>query len=302
MFGEEQLSFGELAAKVLGVAKEITKTVQPGTMVPILFKRSVDCIVGIYGVVAAGCAYVPLDPEYPADRLMHIIEQTGSGLGVSNAEMVHKIPAAFAGATLNINEVPAIDHAMREAALIAHRRVQDPDTLIYVFFTSGTTGKPKGVMVSHRALVKRIQWFQDEYSLSPEARVLHKTPYVFGISEWELFWAPLHGGTVVICPDEHHKDPEALLQITAQYKIDMTFTVPSMLNAMLDFLEYNKLPPVNTKAVFCCGEALLVDTCRAFHGAFPGAELVNLCEYTPDCTIAATSALTTCAFPLSFRF
>lgn len=115
-----------------------------------------------------------------------------------------------------------------------------------MFFTSGTTGKPKGVMVTHRGLVKRIQWLQTKYVLTPECRVLHKTPYVFGISEWEFFWALPHGAAMVVCRPEGHKDPEYLINITVDEGVTVVFHVPSMLTVMLEYMKNNDVPPITS--------------------------------------------------------
>ena len=189
VFLGRRYTYGEIADRVQAVAAAIRDAKVPaGSMVPILFERDVDCVVGIYGVLTAGCAYVPVDSEYPADRMMHIIEQTQCSVLISHKIMERRIPPAFGGSVIYVDELQPV------RVPGPHKRTQDPDSLIYVFFTSGTTGKPKGGMVTHRGLVKRIQWFQTKYGLQPEDRVLHKTPYVFGISEWEFFWALPHGG------------------------------------------------------------------------------------------------------------
>jgi len=94
-------------------------------MVPILFERDVDCVVGIYGVLAAQCAYVPVDSEYPADRMMHIIEQTGSQLLVSHTMMAGKVPPAFTGQVVCVDELQPVHVAG------PHTRRQDPDSLVY---------------------------------------------------------------------------------------------------------------------------------------------------------------------------
>jgi amino acid adenylation domain-containing protein len=146
-----------------------------------------------------------------------------------------------------------------------------------VFFTSGTTGKPKGVVVSHRGLVKRIQWFQNQYCILDETdRILQKTPYVFGISEWEFFWALPHGAAVVLCRPDGHKDPEYLTNITVEENITIIFHVPSMLTVLLEYMRTNDVAKIKClKHVFCCGEALPLDTCRAFFQGF-SARLHNL--------------------------
>ncbi|MEM7385271.1 MAG: amino acid adenylation domain-containing protein, partial [Verrucomicrobiota bacterium] len=147
---------------------------------------------------------------------------------------------------------------------------------VYCLYTSGTSGRPKGVVVEHRGLVKRIQWLQDSFPLSPDDRVLHKTPYVFGISEWEFFWALAHGATLVLASAEGHKDPGYLGRTVKTQKVTVAFFVPSMLAMFLDHLESTgQEAEPSFKVLFTCGESLTEDVCRRFFARFE-ARLINL--------------------------
>lgn len=126
VFLGQRFTYREIADRVNAVAQAIIATgVAPGSMVPILFERDVDCVVGIYGVLAARCAYVPVDSEYPADRMMHIIEQTGSDILVSHKMMAAKVPPTFSGHVINVDELQPV-HVPGP-----HKRQQNPDSLVY---------------------------------------------------------------------------------------------------------------------------------------------------------------------------
>ena len=118
---------------------------------------------------------------------------------------------------------------------------------------------------------------QDNYPLNPNDRVLNKTPYVFGISEWEFFWALPHGSTLVVAPSQGHKDPSCMEKLVLDHKITAAFFVPSMLAMLLDHLEIsNRISSLQTmRYMFTCGEALGLKLCKRFI-KISNSRLVNL--------------------------
>ena len=109
-----------------------------------------------------------------------------------------------------------------------------PDDLAYVIYTSGSTGRPKGVMISHAAIVNRLVWMQDEYRLGPDDRVLHKTPFSFDVSVWELFWPLLFGRRLVLARPGGHRDRGYLADLIVRERVTTMHFVPSMLRIFLE--------------------------------------------------------------------
>src|SRR5690606_10242796 len=101
-------------------------------------------------------------------------------------------------------------------------------------YTSGSTGEPKGVVVSHRAIVNRLLWMKTHYDLGPGHRFLQKTPYTFDVSVWELFLPMLCGASLVVAPAGEHRDPHALAELIRKARISVAHFVPSMLAAFLN--------------------------------------------------------------------
>jgi amino acid adenylation domain-containing protein len=150
-----------------------------------------------------------------------------------------------------------------------------PDSLAYVIFTSGSTGRPKGVGVSHRAIVNRLRWMQDAFRLTRDDRVLHKTPFSFDVSVWELFWPFMTGAGLVVARPGGQADPAYLTRLIDAEAVTTVHFVPSMLDAFLAEPGLGERPG-GLRTVICSGEALGADLAERFAAALPRTGLHNL--------------------------
>ena len=183
----------------------------PESLVGLGIRRSLDLLVGMYAIVKSGAAYVPLDPDHPADRLAYVLDvaQPAAVLGLSTQPL--DLPAE-----VEVLSIDLLDLGDLEATPLTDDdrvRTLTDDALAYVIFTSGSTGRPKGVAVTHRAIVSNVQWRQDEYTLTPDDVVLQKTPFTFDVSVWEFFWGLENGASLVIAPHDAHRDPSRITRI-----------------------------------------------------------------------------------------
>ncbi|MFF2790683.1 amino acid adenylation domain-containing protein [Streptomyces sp. NPDC058049] len=238
----------------------------PGTFVGLLLERSLTLPVVLLAVLKSGAAYVPLDPEHPAPRVRSLLAESGIGLVVTEGAWAERLDGC--GVT-----VVRPDEAATAAAGPA--RAPEPSDPAYMIFTSGSTGKPKGVVVSHRAIANRLLWMQDEYGLTPGERVLHKTPYTFDVSVWELFWPLLTGATLVLARPGGQRDPDYLAGLIHDEGISTVHFVPSMLSVFLDDPSAAARSGGLTRVV-CSGEALPYEVQRRFFERLPGVGLHNL--------------------------
>ena len=161
--------------------------------------RSVELMVALVGVLKAGAAYVPLDPDLPGRAAPRSSSRTPAPLLTIDAD--------HAGA-----DRPRARRRPPESTGAAAGRPR-PDHPAYVIYTSGSTGRPKGVAVTHRAIVNRLAWMQGQWPLGPDDRVLQKTPTGFDVSVWELFWPLCHGAAVVLAAPGAHRDPLELAEV-----------------------------------------------------------------------------------------
>jgi amino acid adenylation domain-containing protein len=259
----------------------ISLGVGPEKPVGICVERSLEMVIGLLGILKAGGAYVPLEPSYPKERVMFMINEAQPSLVLTEDKLRFELEE-YDG------EVICLDSDWNE---IGKQSVSNPtsmtmpDSLAYVMFTSGSTGHPKGVMITHRGISNRLLWMQDAYQVAESDRVLHKTPISFDVSVWEIFWPLLNGASLVVARPGGHQDGAYLVSLISQQKITVLHFVPSMLRAFLEQSTVDRCEEL--RLVICSGESLSVDLQQRFFSRFD-AELRNL--YGPtEASIDVTS-------------
>ena len=269
-FGEQVLSYRRLNQRANQLAHELKSAgVGPDQVVGVCCLRSMDMVVALLAVLKAGGAYLPLDPDYPAERLERMLDDAQARLLITH-QAVGWRPRGTGRPLLVLDEA---------RPRIARQPLHDPGTVLqaghlaYVIYTSGSTGVPKGVAVPHGGLLNRLQWMQAEYRLERQDRVLQKTPFSFDVSVWEFFWPLMAGAGLVVAEPGDHRDSERLIALIRQRGVTTLHFVPSMLRAFLDHPQAAACDSL--ERVLCSGEALPLDLPQRFFSLLP-AELHNL--------------------------
>jgi amino acid adenylation domain-containing protein/non-ribosomal peptide synthase protein (TIGR01720 family) len=251
-FERHAVSYRELSERANRLAHALRRHgVGPDVLVGVCMERSIELLVALVGVLAAGGAYLPLDPRYPKDRLAFMLDDAKPKVIVTHACVAGALSDHEATAIVLDADSAAI---AREPTTAPARGGLTLDALAYVIYTSGSTGRPKGAMNAHRGIANRLLWMQRAHALSEADRVLQKTPYSFDVSVWELFWPLLFGAELVIARPEGHRDPAYIAGLIAEEGVTVVHFVPSMLAAFLDDPAVARCPSI--RRVFCSGEAL----------------------------------------------
>ncbi len=262
------LTYGGLAALAGALARRlVAQGVGPESRVGVLMERSVEMVVALLAVLKAGGAYLPLDPEHPAERLAFQAAEGGVAVVLVERGPRGSLPELDAP-ILAVDVIEMWGELGAEPAVAAPRCAATPENLAYVIYTSGSTGRPKGAMVSHRAICNRLDWQEETYRLSTRGRVLQKTPFSFDVSLWEFFWPLSTGACLVLAPPGAQRDPARLLDVIVREEITDLHFVPSLLHF---FLEMDGVAAATSlRRVIASGEALSAELAERFHAALPG--------------------------------
>ena len=272
------LTYAELLARAEELAVRLrAKGAGRDRFVAVAVPRSAELMVALLGVLKSGAAYLPLDLDYPAERLAYMLADSGATTVVTTERDAHRLPLVEGVDVVHVEgggEGAPFREVSQSAELPYPARPDDPAYLIY---TSGSTGRPKGVVVTHRAIGNRLAWMQGAYELTPEDRVLQKTPSSFDVSVWEFFWALREGAAVVLAAPDGHRDPAYLSRLIRSEGVTTMHFVPSMLEAFLASDEVTADPAWagTLRRVFSSGEALSGSAAHRWH-ELTGVPLHNL--------------------------
>ncbi|MBN2670800.1 MAG: amino acid adenylation domain-containing protein [Deltaproteobacteria bacterium] len=272
-FEEESYTYEELNKRTNQIARYLQSLgVSQETLVGVYMERSIEMVVAIHGIVKSGGAYVPIDPEYPNERVSFMAKDAGIQILLTQTKLASHFPG-------EVEQLICLDKKTDLLKIDAFATdnltaVATPDSLAYMIYTSGSTGQPKGVPNIHKALVNRLLWQQDAFGITEQDVVLQKTPYSFDVSVWEFFWPFMFGAKLVMAKPGGHKDATYLLRIIREQNVTTIHFVPSMLSLFLSAEKVSEATSLHR--VICSGEALPMELTHRFFDNLPKTELHNL--------------------------
>ncbi|MER8158414.1 amino acid adenylation domain-containing protein [Streptomyces sp. NPDC094472] len=230
--GGVSLSYGELDARAARLARLLAdRGVRPEAFVAVALPRSVDLLVALLAVWKAGAAYLPLDTEYPADRLACMLQDATPELILTTGELVSLLPDVDIPRVLL--DAPGTAEELSRTA--GERRIapRAPSHAAYVIYTSGSTGRPKGVVVPQGPLANFVVAMAERFQLTGADRLLAVTTVGFDIAGLELFVPLLSGAAVVVAERDVVRDPVALCALVTNERISVMQATPSLWRAVL---------------------------------------------------------------------
>ncbi|MFI0243156.1 amino acid adenylation domain-containing protein, partial [Streptomyces sp. NPDC016845] len=231
--GDTTLTYAELDRRANRLAHVLLRRgAGPDQVVALALPRSAELVVALLAVLKSGAAYLPLDPDHPAGRLTHVLEDARPGLLLTTLSTDARTPSGGPAQRLVLDSPDT--HALLAACPdtdpvdTGHAGPPAPEAAAYVIYTSGSTGRPKGVVVPHAPLLNFLEAMRRKVPLRTEERLLAVTTVAFDIAALELYHPLLSGATVVLAPKEAVPQPSAVLDLIARHGVTVVQGTPSL--------------------------------------------------------------------------
>ncbi|MGA9769791.1 MAG: amino acid adenylation domain-containing protein, partial [Blastocatellia bacterium] len=280
-FDGAALTYHQLNGRANKLARFLSsRGVGVGHVVAICLDRSIEMVVALLAVLKSGAAYLPLDPGYPRERLVFMLDDAAVKVLLTRQHL----------SSLSLKKELDVIELDTDWSLIAQESAEEiidkarAEDLAYVIYTSGSTGDPKGTMITHRGICNTLQWRLRTFSLSEKDRIMQTVSFAFDPSVWQIFGALLSGATLVLPRPEALKDTAYLVKFIAEREITITDFPPSLLQVLLEEKHLENCSSL--RILFSGGESLSAAIVEKFYSRL-NSELYN--QYGPtEATIDAT--------------
>jgi amino acid adenylation domain-containing protein len=275
VFGEKKLTYSELGEKADMLAEALYAK-SPGTLIAgVSTVRCIETIISVLAILKSGKAYMPLDPEYPAERLQQIVSDSGADVCLCPTDQ------QLLFESLGLNSIAS------DKPVVAKSQIPKSKSAAYVLYTSGSTGTPKGVSMGHGALVNLLNWQQKHSASTPGFNTLQFAPLTFDVSFQEIFATLTTGGTLVLVDETLRVDPTRLLTYIEKNQVNRIFLPFVVLQYLTEAADAEKHFPACLQEVMTAGEQLkITPQLVRFFTALPGCKLFN--QYGPTETHVIT--------------
>src|SRR6266436_5534480 len=275
LHGSRQLTYGELNARANQLARALlARGLAREGVVGVVTERNLDWMTAVLAIFKAGGAYLPIEPHFPAERIARTLSRAGCRLVLtergSTAMLDPALDSLLGVQTLFIAAADEEGHSDGDLGVDVA-----PDQLAYIYFTSGSTGEPKGAMCEHAGMLNHLCAKIDDLSIGEGDVVAQTAPQCFDISLWQLVSALLVGGRTLLVEQEAILDAKRFIDKIVDARAKVIQVVPSYLEVLVSFLEQHPRELPDLRCVSVTGEALKKELVQRWFAAQPGIKLVN---------------------------
>lgn len=272
---DEEISFGELTSLGKRIGSRIADVVGRNSPVIIYMEKNIRNIECFFGAAYAGCFYIPIDESMPVERVKLILKTVEPELIIYDKTTAKKMETLeYHNCALSYEE--AINGEIREDIIDNRVSLAKTTDLLYVLFTSGSTGIPKGVTISHAAVIDFMEWITEKYRMDENTSLCNQAPFYFDASVPDLFIPIACGATTYVPPKSYYTFSRKVIEYVIENKINTLIWVPSALCNVVDNKVFDTLVPDSVKLVIFCGEVMPCKYLNRWVETIPGARYVNM--------------------------
>lgn len=288
VYQEQMLTYRQLNEKANQLARHLReKGVEKDEVIALMVDRSLEMMIGILGILKAGSAYLPIDPENPSERISYMLADSKSRFLLTHKKLGSDVEFEGERISLDGDELYVGDMSNLTP-------IQTSAHLVYVIYTSGTTGKPKGVMVEHRNLINYVTWFSRQASITETDSTMLLSSYAFDLGYTSLFPALLNGCTLHIVPKDTYLHPDSLLNYIKDQQLSFLKLTPSLFSLLVQAIDGLHTSDMTAlRLVVSGGESIQPLDVAKFHSYYPAVTIMN--HYGPT-----ESTIGTLAMPIEF--
>ncbi|HRC86943.1 MAG TPA: amino acid adenylation domain-containing protein, partial [Thermoanaerobaculia bacterium] len=270
---DRSLSYQELDRLSNRVAAWVrSQGAKPNQLVAVVMDKGWQQLAGVLGVLKAGAAYLPIDPDAPQERLFYLLENAEVKVALTTEALASRLewPPGIAAATVDGSVIAAASDQPLAAA-------QGPDDIAYVIYTSGSTGKPKGVVIDHRGAVNTILDINRRFGVGAKDRVLALSALSFDLSVYDVFGMLAAGGTVVVPAVRTTPDPQYWLDLVRDQGVTVWNSVPALLELVVEHAElHSQNLGKNLRLALLSGDWIPVTLPDRLRALAPEVEVISL--------------------------
>jgi amino acid adenylation domain-containing protein len=278
---QQTWTYAQLRDRMVHLARHmISLGVTPETLIAVFANRSPNLLAAMLAIFNAGGVYLPLDPAYPSKRVEQILSRSRARFVLSDKDSLDSLSQVLEGMPADQRPTAVVIEDLLSRTASENHPLPNcaPNQLAYIFYTSGSTGHPKGAMVEHRGMINHLWAKIEEVKLTGSDVVAQNASQGFDISVWQFLSALLVGGKIRIVRDEIAHDPRMLLEMADLESITILETVPALLAAMVEEIDNSRGEPFQLTALrelVVTGEALPPELCRRWLSRHPHVAIVN---------------------------
>lgn len=281
------MDYKTLKEEVFSISYVIAKKEIFKSPIAIYMDKNVESIACFFGVACSGNFYTPIDTNMPRDRVCKILETLQPKVIITDTKHMSQVSELYNNIELLLYEDMILEQYEEDFVNEIANKIIDTD-ILYVLFTSGSTGVPKGVIISHKSLIDFIEWGTNRLSLDENTIFGNQTPFYFSMSVFDIYETIKNSATMYIIPHEKFSLPAALMDYLAKHKINTIFWVPSALTMVSALHALNEPHLDELKNVFFGGEVMPMKQLIRWREEYPNTRFVNFygpTEVTDTCTI-----------------